>query len=111
MVLRNSSTLSVTLAPDGDGWSASCTDHFTPRRDLASIVQETGWAPGQVWTGAEDVACTGTRTPDRPAHRESLYWPTVLQGLALSQAFQVDSIAGMTVVIFGHCRICFSFLH
>ena len=37
------------------------------------IVQEAGWAPGPVWTGAENLASTGTRSPDRPARSESLY--------------------------------------
>jgi hypothetical protein len=32
-----------------------------------------GWAPGPVWTGAENFAPTGIRFPDRPAFRESLY--------------------------------------
>ena len=27
----------------------------------------------QVWTGAEILACTGIRTPDRPVRGESLY--------------------------------------
>ena len=31
------------------------------------------WAPGSVWTGAENVATTGTRSPDRPARSGSLY--------------------------------------
>ena len=30
------------------------------------IVQETGWAPGQVWTGAENLATTGVSSPARP---------------------------------------------
>ena len=29
---------------------------FTPGRDLVPIVQEAGWAPGPVWTGAENLA-------------------------------------------------------
>jgi len=38
-----------------------------------SIVQEAGWAPGPVWTGAENIAQTGIRSPDRPARSQSLY--------------------------------------
>jgi hypothetical protein len=30
-------------------------------------------APGPVWTGAENLAPTGIRSPDRPARSESLY--------------------------------------
>ena len=37
------------------------------------IVQEAGWAPGPVWTGAEKLAPTEIRSPDRPASSESLY--------------------------------------
>jgi len=31
----------------------------TAGKDPVSIVQETGWAPGPVWTGAESLAPTG----------------------------------------------------
>jgi hypothetical protein len=40
---------------------------FTPGKDTAPIVQEAGWAPGLVWTGAEYLAATGIRFPERPA--------------------------------------------
>jgi hypothetical protein len=45
----------------------------TPRKDTVPIVQEAGWAPGPVWTGTENFAHTGTRSPDRPARSQSLY--------------------------------------
>ena len=32
--------------------------HFTPRKDPVPIVQEAGWAPGPVWTGAENLVHT-----------------------------------------------------
>ena len=44
-----------------------------PGKDPVPIVQEAGWAPGPVWTGAENLAPTGIRSPDRPACSESLY--------------------------------------
>jgi len=31
------------------------------------VVKEPGWAPGPVWTGAENLASTGIWYPDRPA--------------------------------------------
>jgi len=31
------------------------------------------WAPGPVWTVAENLASTGIRSPDRPVRSESLY--------------------------------------
>jgi hypothetical protein len=46
---------------------------FTPGKNPVPIVQEAGWAPGPVWTGAENLASTGIRSPDRPARSESLY--------------------------------------
>jgi hypothetical protein len=44
-----------------------------PGKTRYPIVQEAGWAPGPVWTMAENLAPTGIRSPDRPARSESLY--------------------------------------
>ena len=44
-----------------------------PREDPVPIVQEAGWAPGPVWTGAENVVPTGIRSPVRSACSQSLY--------------------------------------
>ena len=57
----------------GSGWSTSRHGRFTPGKDPAPIVYETGWAPGPLWTGAENLAPTGIRSPDRLARSESLY--------------------------------------
>jgi hypothetical protein len=47
---------------------------FFPReRETVPTVQEAGWAPGSVWTVAENLAPTGIRSPDCPARSESLY--------------------------------------
>jgi hypothetical protein len=46
---------------------------FTPGKDPVPIVQEAGWPPGPVWIGAENLAPTGIRSPDRPTCSESLY--------------------------------------
>jgi len=35
---------------------------FTPVKDLVPIVQEAGWAPGPVRTGAENIAPTGIQS-------------------------------------------------
>ena len=50
------------------GWGVSVTPRplFTPGKDPVPIVQEAGWAPGPVWTGAENLAPTGIRSTDRP---------------------------------------------
>jgi hypothetical protein len=45
--------------PPGKGPSRHCTG---------------GWVgPGSIWTGAENLAATGYRTPDHPARKEPLY--------------------------------------
>jgi hypothetical protein len=44
-----------------------------PGKDPVPIVQEAGWAPGPVWTGAEYLTLTGVRSPDRPARSQWLY--------------------------------------
>jgi len=46
---------------------------FTPEKELLPIVHEAGWVAGPVWTGAENIALTLIRSPDRPACNESLY--------------------------------------
>ena len=56
------------------GTSLLFLDHGTRSgKDPVPIVQETGCTPGQVWTGAENLAFTGIRSPDRPARSQSLY--------------------------------------
>jgi hypothetical protein len=52
---------------------------FTPGKDSGPIVQEAGWAPGPVWTGGENLAPIGIRSPDRPS-RSSVAIPTELPG-------------------------------
>ena len=42
-------------------------------KEPVPIVQEAGWAPGPVWTGAENLAPIGIRSPDRPARSQTLY--------------------------------------
>jgi hypothetical protein len=62
------------------GWGVRVTPQllFTPRKDPVPIVQEAGWAPGPVWTGAENLAPTGIRSADCPARSQSFskrwYW-------------------------------------
>jgi hypothetical protein len=40
---------------------------FTFRKDHILIVYEAGWAPESFWTGAENIAFIGIRSPYRPA--------------------------------------------
>ena len=67
------STLPSTSALDGGGWSKPRPSVFTPGKDPVPIVQEAGWAPGLVWTGAENLSHTGIRSPDRQVRSKSLY--------------------------------------
>jgi hypothetical protein len=56
------------------GWVVTATPlPLFPRETPGIIVYEDGWIPGPVWTGAENLAPTGIRSPDRPARSESLY--------------------------------------
>jgi hypothetical protein len=57
------------------GWGVSVTLQplFIPGKDPVPIVQEAGWAPGPIWTGAENLAPTGIRSPESPARSQSLY--------------------------------------
>ena len=56
-------------------WGVSVTPRplFTPGKDPVLIIQEAGWAPRPVWTGAENLAPTGIWSPDCPGRSQSLY--------------------------------------
>jgi hypothetical protein len=54
------------------GWVVNATPRPIYPRERP-IVQDAGSAPGPIWTGAENLATTGIRSPDRPARSESLY--------------------------------------
>jgi len=77
MVHRGSRGIALLFHDDGTRreWGVSVTPRplFTPEKDPVPIVQEAGWAPGPVWTGAEDLTPTGIRSPYRPACSQSLY--------------------------------------
>ena len=46
---------------------------LTRGKDPVPTVQEPGWAPWPVWTGAEHLALNEIRSPDRPDRSQSLY--------------------------------------
>ena len=56
----------------GMGGQRHAPPAFASRKVPVPIVQEAGWAPGPVWTVAENLTPTGIRSPDRPARSESL---------------------------------------
>jgi len=66
---KHSCTLSLTLALVEGWWSQPRPGRFTSGKDL-----QGGWAAGPVWTSVENLVPTTTRSPDRPAHSESLNW-------------------------------------
>ena len=66
----------MNTALEGGEGSASRPGHcLPPRKDPVPIVPEDGWAPGPVWTGAENVAPTGIlcRTVQPVASRHTDY--------------------------------------
>ena len=63
----------MTTALEGDEGSASRPGRsLPPGRDPVPIVEKALWAPGPVWTGAEDLASTGIQSPDPPVRNQSL---------------------------------------
>ena len=59
--------LSLTSALDGVGGQRHTPAPLPPGEDPVPVVQEAGWTSGPVvWTGAENLASTGIRSPDRP---------------------------------------------
>ena len=65
-----SSTLSLTSAIYGAGNKRHTPAALLSGKDPVPIVLEAGWAPVP---GAENLAPTGIRSPDRPARSVSLY--------------------------------------
>jgi len=64
------------------------------------LYTETGWAPGPVWTGAENLASTGIRSPDRQDLSESVY--RLLKHKKKRSRFWLDGIKQRRVsVVFG----------
>ena len=77
-----SSTLFLTSSLDEGGCSTPCTGRFTPGKNAVPIVQEVGWAPGPVWTGAENLAhhrnsIPGPSSPQRVAIPTELFRPLI----------------------------------
>jgi hypothetical protein len=70
---RHSCTLSLTSALDWGRWVMPRRGRFPSGNDPVSIVKDAEWGPGEVWTGAENLAATGIRSPDRPARSKLLY--------------------------------------
>ena len=52
--------------------SSTPRPHITPGKDPVPVLQEAGWAPGQVWMGGKSRPHRDS-IPDRPARNQSLY--------------------------------------
>jgi hypothetical protein len=85
----------------GGGWLTPRPGHFTPKKDPVPIVQEAAWAPGPVWTCAKNLAPTGIRSLDRPAHSQLLYW------LSYSGPFLKWYIWKFCIIFLLHWHRCF----
>jgi len=54
------------------GWLTTRAGNFAAReKDFVRIIQEAGWAPGPVWTGAEKL----TRSPPPPGFDHRTFQP------------------------------------
>ena len=63
----------MTMALEGVRGQCQAPAALYPQKDQVPIGQKAGWAPGPVWTEAENLAPTGIRSPNRPARSQSLY--------------------------------------
>jgi hypothetical protein len=62
------------LALEGGEWSATRPGRtLPPGKTRYPLYRSLGGPPELVWTGAENLAPTGVRSPDRPARSQSLY--------------------------------------
>jgi hypothetical protein len=63
----------TTALEGGEGSASRPGRSLPPEKDQAPTVQEAGWAPGPVWTGAENLA----------PHRDSIRGPSSPQPVAI----------------------------
>ena len=71
-----------------------------PGKDPVPIVQEAGWAPGPVWTGAENLPPpTGIRSLDRPDRSQSVYRLSYRAHCALSIILPNSGVAVFVFIL------------
>ena len=58
---------------DGVGGQCHAPAALPPGKARYPLYRRLGRPPGRVWTGAENLAFSGIRSPDRPPRSESLY--------------------------------------
>ena len=69
----------MTTALEGVRGQRHAPAALHPGKDPVPIVQEAGWAPGPVWTRAENLAPHRIRSPGCPVQTVTI--PTELPGL------------------------------
>ena len=57
----------------GEGSASRPGRSLPPEKTQYPLYRRLGGVPGPVWTGAENLAPTGIRSPDRQARSQSLY--------------------------------------
>jgi len=62
----------MITAPEGVKNQLHVPAALYPEKNPVPIVQEVGWAPGPLWTGAKNLASTGIRSPHRPDLSQTL---------------------------------------
>ena len=75
--------------------------------DPVPIGLEAEWAPGAVWTGAENLAPTGIRSPDHVARGESLYrlsYPGPHRKIVKLQTVWIRGVSLRICVIYCACE-------
>jgi len=88
------------------GWGVSVMPWplFNPRKELVPTVQEARWAPGPVWTGAENFGPTGIWYPDRPACSQLLYQLQYLAHMSVWRPLLLPSMAVCKKVLTLHSQ-------
>ena len=66
-------TISSLALKMGGGWVVSTTPRPLYPQERPGTHCTGDWVGPRVWTGAEDLAAIGIRSPDRAARSESLY--------------------------------------
>ena len=101
----------TTALEGGEGIIVTPTALYRPHhgRDTVPIVHEAGWDRWPVWTGLENLAPTGIRSPERPAPSQSLYrlrYPTHIWVIGAFAILRKTSICIVISVRLSTCYQC-----
>jgi hypothetical protein len=107
------------------GWRVSLTPRplFTPGKDPVPIVLEVGWAPGPVWTGAENLTHTGilfrTVQPVASRYTDCATRPTLkVYSTAIWRYYSISDISSEATYLYTHGNdsrseknVCSKYMH